>query len=185
MSQNPITLRFQTESTMTTLQAFNLTLEKVEELKEKGVEVSIIASKGRTNKEMIERYNTSERVLPDLWVNVQFQVSEPWHVEKISESRNYLGMCGIQFDTGGWTDHRSWELDWSFSYTGEENLQWQEANEEMEDDLNQDKEPKKEGWYGGKIKCDLCGHEYIDVHHTSCDKLECPNCLNRASFEVI
>ena len=168
---------------MTTLEAFNLTLEKIEQLKEKGVEVSIRPSAGRTKKELIDKYNSPEKVLPDLWVNVQFEVSEPWHVEKISEARSYLGMCGIQFDTGGWTDHRNWELDWSFSYTGKEDIEWQEANEEMEEVINNGETREEKGWFSGMIRCDLCNYEYVDVHPVSCDKLECPNCGNMASFE--
>jgi len=40
-------------------------------------------------------------------------------------------------------------------------------------------------WKGNKVKCDLCAHEWVAVHHASCDKLECPNCRNMAYFEDI
>jgi len=42
-------------------------------------------------------------------------------------------MCGITFDTGGWKKYRSWQLDWSFEYTGKENEEIRDARDEVED----------------------------------------------------
>lgn len=36
-----------------------------------------------------------------------------------------------------------------------------------------------------KVKCDLCGHEWIAVRPEGLVKLECPNCNNLVSFENV
>ena len=41
------------------------------------------------------------------------------------------------------------------------------------------------GWVSALIKCDLCGHESLSVHHESSDKLECVNCGRMAHYEAI
>jgi ribosomal protein S27E len=41
------------------------------------------------------------------------------------------------------------------------------------------------GWISALIKCDLCAHESLSVHHESADKLECVNCGNMSHFEVL
>jgi hypothetical protein len=41
------------------------------------------------------------------------------------------------------------------------------------------------GWVGALIKCDLCGHESLSVHHISCDKLECVNCEHMSHYELL
>lgn len=41
------------------------------------------------------------------------------------------------------------------------------------------------GWVSALIKCDLCGHESLSVHHISCDKLECVNCGHMSHYEVL
>jgi hypothetical protein len=38
-------------------------------------------------------------------------------------------------------------------------------------------------WIVEEVKCDLCAHEWIAVHHIKSEKLECPNCENLAYFE--
>ena len=41
------------------------------------------------------------------------------------------------------------------------------------------------GWIGSGVECDLCGHHWIAVFASECDRLECPNCGNMVTFEVI
>jgi len=41
------------------------------------------------------------------------------------------------------------------------------------------------GWISALIKCDLCVHESLSVHHESCDKLECINCGHISHYEVV
>jgi transcription elongation factor Elf1 len=47
------------------------------------------------------------------------------------------------------------------------------------------KEEQETGWVSALIKCDLCSHESLSVHHVSCDKLECTNCGHMSHFEVL
>ena len=44
---------------------------------------------------------------------------------------------------------------------------------------------KETGWVSALIKCDLCSHESLSVHHVSCNKLECGNCGHMSHFEVL
>ena len=37
-------------------------------------------------------------------------------------------------------------------------------------------------WCSTGIKCDLCGNEWIAVHHVYTQKLECPKCGNMTIF---
>ena len=46
-------------------------------------------------------------------------------------------------------------------------------------------EEQKTGWLSALIKCDLCGHESLSVHHVSCDKLECTNCGHMSHYEIL
>lgn len=46
-------------------------------------------------------------------------------------------------------------------------------------------EEEETGWVSALIKCDLCGHESLSVHHESCDKLECANCGRMSHYEVL
>ena len=40
-------------------------------------------------------------------------------------------------------------------------------------------------WIGSEVECDLCGHHWIAVFPAECDRLECPNCENMVTYEVI
>jgi formate dehydrogenase maturation protein FdhE len=44
---------------------------------------------------------------------------------------------------------------------------------------------KTMSWIGSKVKCDLCGHEWIAVFLAQCERLECPNCKNMTQFEFL
>lgn len=44
---------------------------------------------------------------------------------------------------------------------------------------------KERGWLGGRVKCDICSHNWHAVFHESTDKLECPNCEQMVNFELI
>ena len=43
-------------------------------------------------------------------------------------------------------------------------------------------EEQKPVWTTGEVKCDLCGHKHISVHHIESERLECPNCGNMTIF---
>ena len=119
---------------MTTIEAYRFAMIKVNELKESGIQVIIKPSQSRDNKEIIKKYDKPDRISSELWNHITFENLNTIQAQKIMEIGNYLGMCGITFDTGGFIGHRDWEFDWSFSYKqGEENWQWRDAREDMED----------------------------------------------------
>lgn len=119
---------------MKPIEAFYFTMQKVNELKENGIAVNVKPTKSKTNKELVKKYNKPDRIPVENWVNVSFKIENEEQVLKIYEAANYLGLCGIRFDTGGCSNCRDWELDWSFSYNeGEENWEWREARKEVED----------------------------------------------------
>jgi len=125
---------------MTTIEAYNLTLDKINELRESGINVSMKPSRSRDNRELEQKYSGEDRIPSKLWYFVTFEIKNSEQARKIMEAGNYLGMCGIRFDTGGMGNIRDWEIDWSFSYSaGEDNYEWILAREDVEDIINENK----------------------------------------------
>ena len=123
---------------MTTIEAYNLTLSKIEELRKKGIEVTIKPSKSRDNEELQKRFKGPERIPSNLWTFVTFTIKNKGDAIAVYEMANYLGMCGIRFDTGGCACYRDWEIDWSFQYRkGEENEDWRDARDDIEDMISE------------------------------------------------
>ena len=122
---------------MTPTEAYYFTMSKVDELKDSGIEVLIKPSNTKNNQEMIKKYNQPGRTPPELWNHISFKVSDKQQSKKIFDMANYLGLCGISFDTGGCIGQRDWELDWSFRFKkGEEDWDLRDARDEVEDMLN-------------------------------------------------
>jgi hypothetical protein len=122
----------------TPIDAYEYTIKKVNILKKSGIDVIITPCKSRTDLECVKKYNGPDRIPPDKWVNISFQISDKAQAIKIHKVANYLGMCGIRFDTGGCSSCRNWELDWSFSYQkGKEHWDLIDAREEVEDMINE------------------------------------------------
>jgi hypothetical protein len=118
----------------TPTEAYYFTMEKVFELKDQGIEISIIPCKSRNNPETVKKFSKPERILPEYWVQVRFKTITPEQNKKVYEMNKYLFMCGIYFDNGGCKGGRDWELDWSFTYhKGEENWESIMKMEEVED----------------------------------------------------
>jgi hypothetical protein len=121
----------------TPIEAYEFTLRKVNQLKESGIDVVIKPTSSRNDEILIRKYSGTNRIPSDKWINVSFKVSDKGQAMKIHEVANYLGLCGIRFDTGGCYNCRDWELDWSFIFTpGVENEEWREAREDIEDMIN-------------------------------------------------
>jgi DNA-directed RNA polymerase subunit RPC12/RpoP len=40
-------------------------------------------------------------------------------------------------------------------------------------------------WIGSEVECDLCSHKWVAVFLAECERLECPNCGNMVTYEVI
>ena len=122
---------------MTVIEAYNFTMQKVNELKDSGIEVIMKPTRSRDNPDTVAKYNKPDRIPPELWYHVTFKIIDANATQKVHEAVNYLGMCGIGFDTGGWKDGRDWELDWSFTYhKGEEDWVARDARDEVEDMIN-------------------------------------------------
>jgi hypothetical protein len=117
---------------MDTLEAYNLTIDKIEELKREGINSTSVPSRSRGDRNLIKKYNSPKNVKPDKWFHVTFNINDEVQADKIFDAVKYLGLCGIQFDTGGYKNTRDWELDWSFEYTGKENEEWMQKVEEVE-----------------------------------------------------
>ena len=121
---------------MTPIDAYKLALRKIDELKDSGINVVITPSRSRNKINLIEKYNQPERIPPEKWVNVSFEILDKGQSMRIHDAARYLGMCGIKFDTGGCCHGRDWELDWSFKYTGKEDEEWEDASQDVEDMIN-------------------------------------------------
>ena len=111
---------------MTTIEAYEFTLEKINELKNKGIEIKI-KERPNSKKELADK-------LPfELWRQINFINLTNSQADEILAMAKYLNLCGIQFDAGGMGNSRDWELNWSFRYGKEEDEQWIEALEECEE----------------------------------------------------
>jgi len=119
---------------MTTEEAYELAIEKVNELKESGIDTEIIPSCQQNDLNTIKKYSKPENISPDKWINVSFHIEKEGDIDKVFDAGTYLSMCGISFDTGGCCGCRDWELDWSFSYNkNEEKMKWNETRADVED----------------------------------------------------
>ena len=128
---------------MTPIEAYELTLEKIEELKISGIEIKINPCELRNNKELIKEYDNLENIPPDKWINVAFINLDKIKSMKVHETSKYLGMCGITFDSGGSPGYRDWELDWSFQYTGKNDECERDIRDEVENMINEIEEREK------------------------------------------
>lgn len=111
---------------MTITEAYEFTLEKINELKNHGIEIKI--QRPDSKKELADK-------LPfKLWRQINFVNLSDSKADEILAMAKYLNLCGIQFDAGGMGNNRDWELDWSFRL-GKEDEQWIEAFEECEEEI--------------------------------------------------
>jgi len=125
--------------TMTIDDAHALALEKANELKAKGIDVTIKPFNwgNRTEEEKSELIEKYPVLAHSKWVKVTFLTKNNVEAQMVSDAASYLGMAGISFDNGGCGNSRDWELDWSFDYTGEENAEWVAAKNEVEETLQE------------------------------------------------
>lgn len=50
--------------------------------------------------------------------------------------------------------------------------------------LNEKAAESEDLWASGKVRCDLCTHEWIAVRHAEINALQCPNCNNLSTFTM-
>lgn len=94
--------------------ALELTYEKLGELKNQGIDVTLRPCKSRFRPETIAKYNREGRLKPAYWFKVNLKCENKEQSEIIFKSSMDLAKQGICFDTGGGCGGRYWELDWSF-----------------------------------------------------------------------
>ena len=121
---------------MTTLEAYELTMEKIDELKNDGLEVYFKKyPEDLIDQEIINKYNDNEHIPYQYWKDVTFKNVDKIEKQKINNVLSYLSLCGICFDLYGGLNERTWQLDWSFKYTGKTNDEWMENNDSLEFEL--------------------------------------------------
>lgn len=123
---------------MTPIDAYQFTLEKVEELKNEGITVKTKVAHSANDISMIKEYKNNSSGIPNnKWIKVKFCNVNEWQLDKIFQTVKYLCMCGIYFDIGGDKNSFDWELDWSFNSTGQENEEWVNAIYTCEDSIKE------------------------------------------------
>lgn len=109
--------------------AFYFAIDRVLDLNNNGVDFKITPYNNPNN--ISDAKN--DEIPKNLWCRINLKIKDKSDAQKISELGNYLGMCGISFDSGGCKGSRDWEFDWSFKYKkGEENWEWRNAREDVE-----------------------------------------------------
>ena len=126
---------------MKILEAYKFTLEKLEELKNDGIEIEMIIprsvrEKGEGYEDLINKYSGPDRLPVDLWRHVTLKYRDQEQASQIFEAAKYLGMAGISFDKGGFQNSRDWELDWSFTSSDKWNDKALESTKIIEDLIN-------------------------------------------------
>lgn len=117
---------------MELLQAYELTMAKVNALRQSGIQVSLTIPQSINNENLVAKI-TAEGGLPsDKWVRISFQNLTDEQEKAVFESGNYLGKYGITFDCGGSKRLRDWEIDWSFQCDKSKVDGWLESRSKME-----------------------------------------------------
>lgn len=100
---------------MTLDEAYELTMQAVEELRRAGVEVIKEPSRSRPRESTVKKPGANPDGLPtDKWIHIKFKTIEPELVRMIHAKMKALGWKGICFDSSGVAGERDWDLDWSF-----------------------------------------------------------------------
>lgn len=121
---------------MTPIEAYELTLKKIKELKSEGIKIEIINSRSAQDKEIVNEFRGHfQRIPSDKWVSVNFIDLNITQANKINEASICLGKLGITFDNGGYQQERDWQLDWSFKFTGEVENEWIELKNQVEETI--------------------------------------------------
>jgi len=112
--------------------AYNLTMQKVTNLRQ-SIDTTIKLSKGRNNKDTVEKYNLPDRLDPKRWYHITFLPMTSQEANQIAQARKELGWQGICFDTGGSFGYRDWEINWSFRVEDVPDGEWEKRSDEIEE----------------------------------------------------
>jgi hypothetical protein len=96
---------------MNVLEAYNLTMDKITSLKNKGIKVKQVAP---THKPTNLENSTIDHIHFNLWNHITFvpKTEKEWRM--VYAAGRELHSLGIYFDTGNGSGERDWEIDWSF-----------------------------------------------------------------------
>lgn len=94
------------------MEAYELTMETVRQLRVDGIEVDISLSLSSVKQGMLDKY--SKNLPPCFWSHVTLKPTSKEEACKIQEKQEELRQYGISFDSGGGCGGRDWEIDWSF-----------------------------------------------------------------------
>ena len=109
---------------MTTIEAYKFTLKKINELKNKGIEIKI-------QTRPYNRKKLEDKFPHDLWRQINFINLTKRQADEVIKMAEYLNLCGIQFDAGGMGNNKDWKLDWSFCYKKTNNVRSLEECKEL------------------------------------------------------
>ena len=98
-----------------TIEAYEFTLKKINELKNKGIEIKIQTVP-------YNRKKLEDKFPNNLWRQINFINLTERQADEVTEMAKYLNLCGIQFDAGGMGNNKDWKLDWSFCYKKTNNV---------------------------------------------------------------
>lgn len=98
----------------TIVEALEITLSTVKELKKEGVKVDIMPHT-LDPEGNVEVTVTSKNLPIEKWCHVGLRCFTPTQQRLLQNSEDNLHKLGISFDTGSGFGQRDWELDWSFA----------------------------------------------------------------------
>ncbi len=116
-------------------QAHRVTMSSVQRARDLGIRVDVKECNSRNNPELVARYNTPDRLLPDKWFHVIFHPVNQDQLNLIHTMTHELGSVGVMFDSGGCVGERDWELDWSFHLGSPEDPERHNALVELEETI--------------------------------------------------
>ncbi len=116
----------------TPIEAYEFTLQVLEELRKEGIRVETKRSKSSDDAEYVAKKSKDPTtILAKYWTKNSLYFDTPEQQQKIFEATKYLRMAGIGFDIGGCSGQYDWETDWSFRFKkgnddweGLEGLEW-------------------------------------------------------------
>ena len=93
-------------------EAYDFLMNKVNDLKEQGIEISFRDSIATPDTK--EKYNKLNRLPSSEWKTICLGIEEEGDLSKVRDIEHLCNMVGIYFDTGYGGGQREWEIDWSF-----------------------------------------------------------------------
>jgi len=117
---------------MELLDAYDLTMSKVNALRQSGIQLALTPPKAINDEKLIAEVEAEGGLPVDKWMKISFQNLSADQKKAVYDAGNYLCRMGIIFDCGGAKDLRDWEIDWSFKFDKSASAEWLKKREELE-----------------------------------------------------